>query len=316
MVTIAILIPTFLRPNGVLRTLEGIRTLVLDSMPADIGSVAIDIVVADNDAVNQAGLKAVEQIRNSYPWPIHSIVVADRGIPHSRNKLLKYAVEELKTDFSVFIDDDEKPSPAWLRELLVMQSVTGADVVGGSVSAEYEAEPPKWAKSLGLYDKTDPDKNGACELVDSTANVMIRNKVLSLIDFPWFNPAFALTGGEDKEFFLRLKNRGATFAWAEKANIVELVPASRATKQWVLQRSFRIGNLDMRLMLLKGNKSAVLKEALVTFVALVVAVATYLVFWPKEDTRLMAARRISRQRGKLAAFRGFVYEEYKTIHGN
>ena len=315
MIKIAILIPTYLRPNGVLRTLGGIANLSLERCPKEMGEVELHVVVADNDSVGQAGLKAVEQIQDSYRWKLHGIVVSDRGIPHSRNGLLKYAVDKIGADFSVFIDDDEEPVPGWLEELLIVHHATGNDVVGGSVSAEYEVEPPAWAHRLGLYE-TEPSPDGPCEIVDSTANVLMTNKILSLISYPWFNPAFAMTGGSDKEFFLRVRGQGATFAWAEKARVVEIVPASRATKQWVMQRAFRIGNLDMRLALLSNKRGAVVKEAFVSLAALVVAVATYVVFWPKEDTRLMAARRISRQRGKLAAYRGFNYEEYNTIHGN
>lgn len=315
MTSIAILIPTFLRPKGVLRTLDGIAKLSLSDLPDGFSDVSLHVVVADNDAAGQAGLRAVESVEPTFPFPLHKLAVGERGIPHSRNALLKHAVEVIGADLSVFIDDDETPSPSWLRELLAVQSRTRADVVGGSVSATYEAEPPTWARELGLYE-TPAAADGVCNLVDSTANVLIRNGILSLITYPWFNPAFALTGGSDKEFFLRLKRHGAIFAWSEGANVNELVPASRATQEWILQRAYRVGNLDMRLLLLNGSKFALAREAIISLVALGAALIAYIVFWPFATKRLMALRRLRRQAGKLAAFRGFMYEEYATIHGH
>jgi len=72
----------------------------------------------------------------------------------------------------------------------------------------------------------------------------------------------------------------------------------------------------MRLVLLNGTKTALIKEAIVSVAALGVAVATYCIFWPVDSKRIMAMRRMRRQAGKLAAFRGFLYEEYATIHGS
>jgi glycosyltransferase involved in cell wall biosynthesis len=313
--TIAILIPTFRRPKGIIRTLDGIAKLSLSGFPDRFSDMSVHVIVADNDAAGQVGLRAVESVEPTFPFPLHKLAVEERGIPHSRNALLKHAVNVVGAEYSIFIDDDETPDPSWLRELLSVQFKTGADVVGGSVSATYEAEPPAWAHELGLYE-TPAAADGPCSLVDSTANVLISNRVLSLITYPWFNPAFALTGGSDKEFFLKLKRHGATFAWSEGANVNELVPASRATQEWILQRAYRVGNLDMRLVLLSGSKSALAKEAVISLVALGTALCAYIVFWPFAAKRLTALRRLWRQAGKFAAFRGFMYEEYATIHGH
>ncbi|AYG70164.1 MULTISPECIES: glycosyltransferase family 2 protein [unclassified Rhizobium] len=315
MITIAILIPTFLRPNGVLRTLDGIAKLSMSDFPGGFSDVSLHVVVADNDAENQAGLRAVESLEPTFPFGLHKLVVAERGIPHSRNALLKYATGVLGAQYSIFIDDDETPDRFWLRELLSVQAKTGADVVGGSVSATYEAEPPAWARKLGLYE-TPVAADGICDLVDSTANVLVRNDILPRVIEPWFHPGFALTGGSDKEFFLRLKKHGAVFAWSQRANVNELVPASRATEEWVLQRAYRVGNLDMRLVLLSGSKFALAKEVVVSVVALGAALGAYVIFWPFTAKRIMALRRLRRQAGKLAAFRGSMYEEYATIHGH
>ncbi len=313
---IAILVPTYLRPLGLKRTLDAIALLDLESAgdPHHVTSNDITVTVADNDPKHRAGATLVANEAISYRFSLECLVVEERGIPHVRNQLLEYAVDVVEAQYCVFVDDDEAPDPSWLRELLSNHYRCGSDIVGGAVEATFETEPPKWARTLELF-VTPQCKDGLVELIDSTANVLISTAILSRISRPWFNPAYALTGGSDKEFFLRAKGNGATFSWAERAVVNELVPASRATRSWVLQRAYRIGNLDMRLALSHRSPGRVIRELIRGAAALLAGCTAYVANPFSEEKRLMALRRIYRQRGKLAALKGSLYEEYKTIHG-
>src|SRR6185437_6195116 len=114
-----------------------------------------------------------------------------------RNRLV---AEALKTDarFIAMIDDDEWPEPGWITEFLKAQRQTGADALQGSILFVQNRPGPK-----PLPDIRNP--TGLTPMLQGAGNLLIRRQVLEEIPAPWFDPAFALSGGEDQDFFLRLK---------------------------------------------------------------------------------------------------------------
>ena len=86
-------------------------------------------------------------------------------------------------------------------------------------------------------------------MLESAGNLFIARAMLRAMTSPWFDPAFALTGGEDRDFFLRLEAEGARFAWADGARVYGDVPESRATLGWTLKRAYSNGNSDMQVLL-------------------------------------------------------------------
>jgi glycosyltransferase involved in cell wall biosynthesis len=56
-----------------------------------------------------------------------------------------------------------------------------------------------------------------------------------------FDTAFALSGGEDTEFFAFLASRGAVMVWCDEAIATEQVPQDRLNLRWLLRRNYRVG---------------------------------------------------------------------------
>ena len=57
-----------------------------------------------------------------------------------------------------------------------------------------------------------------------------------------FDPRYGLTGGEDSLFTRSLSLAGATIRFATGAVVDKRVAPERATRDWVLRRSFRAGS--------------------------------------------------------------------------
>ncbi|MBN9553124.1 MAG: glycosyltransferase family 2 protein [Alphaproteobacteria bacterium] len=152
-----------------------------------------------------------------------------RGIAQVRNRLV---AEALKSDaqFLAMIDDDEWPEPGWIREFLEAQRITGADVLQGSILFAHKGDRPKPVPDIR-------HATGPVEILEGAGNLLIRRPVLEKTASPWFDPAFALTGGEDLDFFVRLKRAGWRFGWADKARALGEVPAVRDDLRWVLRRA-------------------------------------------------------------------------------
>lgn len=203
---VVICIPTFKRPKMLARLLDAITGLQTDA--------ALSVVVADNDTEGHAGFDLCNRME-AYPWPLTAVIAEKRGIAQARNILIAEALKT-KAGFVAMIDDDEWPEPGWIGAFLKSAHETGADVLGGSILFG------KDSSTEGHGDIRHP--SGPVTMLEGAGNLLIRRAVLDQMQAPWFDPAFALSGGEDREFFVRLQRAGKRFAWADEARAHGDVP--------------------------------------------------------------------------------------------
>jgi succinoglycan biosynthesis protein ExoM len=306
---VTVCIPSFRRPKGLAKLLEALAHLRTDAR--------VSVVVADNDTEKHEAFDLCESVRSKgYRWPLDCVNVAERGIAQARNALVARALAAHKSEFIAMLDDDEWPSPQWLDEFLRVHDETNADALHGGVLRAFETAPSATAADCA---DMQPWRNptGALAMIESTSNIFLRRACLDQMPKPWFDPGFALTGGEDRDFFTRLKARGANFAWADDAVIYAHVPASRATLGWALKRAYRVGNSDMRVFLkyrprLADRAREIAKVAGVFALSpLMLAAAAPM---PAKRGRTLA--KLYRAAGKTAALFGSHYNEYAVTHGS
>jgi len=304
MAEIVIGIPTFRRPKGLGRLLDALAKIDTD---ADIR-----VVVADNDARDRQGFDLCQRIKSTYRFPLDAIIVAERGIAQARNALVGHALDDSGMRFLAMLDDDEWPSRQWLSELLRVQRETNADAVEGPVAGVHQGETLSDFEGVAKARL----RSGAVEMLEGAGNVLVARDALESLPRPWFDPAFALTGGEDKDFFIRLKKAGARFAWAADALATTEIPASRMGLAWMLSRAFSVGNSDMRILLKHEPGSRALgREAAKIAGALLLSPVLFLILLASPNRRARASRTFFRALGKLAALCGSTYHEYAVIHG-
>jgi glycosyltransferase involved in cell wall biosynthesis len=304
---VAVAIPTFRRPHGLERLLTALAHLET--------SADVEIVVADNDAAGHEGLDLCQKLAPFYRWSLTSMVVKERGIAQARNALAEYILAYSDADFVAMLDDDEWPSVQWLDAFLRVQKKTQADALRGTILREFESVPGPWAAQLqGIAPVRAP--SGLIEMIDGAGNVMIARHCFDRLTKPYFDPAFALTGGEDRDFFTRLQQAGRRFAWADEAVCTEFVPASRANLDWALKRAYRIGNSDMRVFLKYAPAwSARLHEGLKIAGAIALYPFLQLALAPSPSRRAEPLCKLYRAWGKIAAVFGRYYNEYAAVHG-
>ena len=297
---VLIAIPTYKRPKSLARLLDAIAQL---EQGADIS-----VLVADNDAQDHQGFDLCQTLAPSYRWPLRAVIEEHRGIAQVRNRLV---AEALKSDaqFLAMIDDDEWPEPGWIREFLKAQRITGADVLQGSILFAHKGDGPNLVPDIR-------HATGPIELPEGAGNLLIHRIVLERTASPWFDPAFALTGGEDLDFFVRLKRAGWRFGWADKARALGDVPVLRADWGWALRRAYSNGNSDMRVLLkYRPGLVQLVTESLKTAGALLLSPFLALILAPSPNHRRGPLVTFGRALGKAAAMAGLRYNEYAVVHG-
>lgn len=224
---------------------EGLRTL-LNSLTNLNSAADTHIVVVDNDAAGE-GANVCNNLPANYPFTVHAKIEAQAGISPARNEAVNTALS-LQPTFLAFLDDDEKPSPDWLSELLRIQKITNADVVGGPTLSvfpegidEEQKDNPYFGADLGIAD------GATCQL-QAAGNFLIKAEVIKTMAPTFFHPAFAQSGGEDLAFFTQLAQRGVSMHWAANAIVHEAVPANRLTSSWMKTRVINIANSRVRVM--------------------------------------------------------------------
>lgn len=228
-IRVAICICTFRRQDLLRKLLLGIARLRFRKVQAP----QIHIVVVDNDQSRSAeeACKAT-----SVPWPLTYVVEPRRGITYARNR----AISEVgAVDFISFIDDDEAPSAGWLDELLWTQAQFAGDVVSGPVLPNYDLDVAQWVKR-GQFFAARNAATGTSRNTCACNNVLIAAHVLRHV--PRFDDAFALSGAEDTDFFLRVFEVGYKIIWSQEAAVYESVSSQRATVAWLLRREYQTGN--------------------------------------------------------------------------
>ncbi len=298
---IVVAIPTFKRPTALAHLLAALEKLDTDDQ--------IIVVVADNDAEGHAGYDLCRSLAAHYRWPLDPVIAEDRGIAQVRNTLVARALAYPDAEFVAMIDDDEWPSPQWLRELVRIQRQTGAEVVEGSILFEGGGRDG----FDGISDMRRP--TGPVAMLEGAGNILITRACLQKLEAPWFDPAFAFSGGEDRDFFARVKAAGGRFAWADEGLAYTKVPERRQSVAWLLRRSYGIGNSEMHVFLKYRPSSAErAREFAKVAAALVVTPLAGLILALSPRRAADAWRRFFRNAGKLTAVLGIRSQPYAVPH--
>jgi glycosyltransferase involved in cell wall biosynthesis len=267
----------------------------------------VEVFVADNDPDSCEALKVCNELASSFRWPIGCGIVREPGISAARNAILEHA-RVRGVDFIAMVDDDEVVAPDWLVEIVSAQRRFGADVVGGPMYYRFDEHTPVSVERCGVF-VTPERPEGILPIIQATPNVLVDCRRLNECGWPQFDPRFGLSGGEDREFFVRLRNCGFRFAWAPNAKTFEPVPKSRTRATWILRRSFSNGNSDMRIRRCHGDTGgALLSFAKAAAVLASAPLGAVLLLVPSR--RLWILGKWFRSLGKIAALTGYRWDEY------
>jgi hypothetical protein len=283
------------------------------ALPALVAQVealpGAELLVVDNDTVPSA---AEVVGRWSAEHPVRYVHEPRPGIAAARNRALDSTPDDA---LLVFIDDDERPSERWLATLVAAHERYGATGVVGPVVSAFEGTLDPWIVAGGWFTRL-RHATGTRVRVVATNNLLLDLAAVRSLGVR-FDEDFGLTGGSDTVFSLAVARRGGSFVWCDEAPVTDVVPASRATRRWVVRRAFRTGNSGARaaVRVAQGpaeTAAARLRHGARGLARLAGGSLRWLVGWVTRDLtrRSRGTRTAVRGAGMVAGAAGYVYAEY------
>jgi GT2 family glycosyltransferase len=309
-VEIAVVIPTFKRPEHLERTLA--------SVAGQLTSRIVAAVVVENHAAAGEGAAVAEQMFAQKRAKGFVVVEARQGNCNAYNAGFAAALATFPNLTHVaIIDDDEIAVPIWLDGLLATAADSGADIVGGpqvpvfddkAAAARY-AKHPVFQPAHG--------ESGSAGLITSTGNCLMSVEVLKKMQPDWLDERFNFLGGGDTDFFTRCRDKGFGFHWAADAIVHETVPARRTERSWITARSLRNGLLSA-LIQRKNNpgRTGHFKVIAKTIGLLVASPFRSLALWIRTGSFYAGSYHMMIAAGRILAEFGYTIEQYREPEKN
>lgn len=227
---ISVCICTFKRPHMLSNLLSKLQDQITENL------FTYSAVVVDNDA-NKTAFEIVKHWQNKAAMQIDYFCEPEQNIALARNK----AVANAKGNFIAFIDDDEFPDKNWLIDLLKTLNQYQCSGVLGPVKPYFETAPPEWIIKGKICERESYLTGTILKKPDQTrtGNVLLRKDIFDNIE-DIFRKQFG-SGGEDRDFFRRIIDRGFVFFWCNEAPVYEYVPQERLKISFMIRRALLRG---------------------------------------------------------------------------
>jgi succinoglycan biosynthesis protein ExoM len=213
-------------------------------------------------------------------------------------------------EYIAFIDDDEYADPDWLSTLYAALHKYEADVVFGPVVGVLPNDAPEWIKEGGFFKGLNQPSGSLLINDGATGNVLLRAAALPDRLAP-FNPKYGLSGGEDTDFFLRLRLSGAKLVWCNEAGVREIVTSDRMTVSWLIRRSFRGGQMFAEICVTHDGWQSWVRWLVYRFTLAMVALVGALFGWPiKRAWGVKCFQKVASNIGQLSSLFSYRYKEY------
>ena len=172
-----------------------------------------------------------------------------------KSHALNAAVAALRSDLTLWIDDDALPEPQWLEEYVrAFQESPAAAFYGGPIDPWFEIEPPAWLLRafplIGFTYATLDLGKAPCPLSKGAlpfgANYAIRTSVQKAYTYdPKLGRIHSwMLAGEETELFERLLADGHEGAWVPGARVRHWVPRERMTEKYLREYFFGLGQTE------------------------------------------------------------------------
>jgi succinoglycan biosynthesis protein ExoM len=167
------------------------------------------------------------------------------NISAGRNCVLQHAQHA----YLAFIDDDEYPDRNWLCALVDAVRGFACDMVAGPILPVYEGRIPAWVQSVDVHNTLDKYDGMQIDYAAAGNCLLSRHRTTNV----QFDLALGKSGGEDTDYFLRMKDEGMVLRWCSQAIVHEDIPSHRASSRNMIERFMSQGHTYRRILENRGE---------------------------------------------------------------
>ena len=240
MIRLSLIIPTHNRSERLIAALESV-------IRQDLPAADWECVVVSNNSTDDT-VARFGDFAARYPGLNLRLVTEDGpGASYARNR----GIAETSAPLLVFIDDDERINPGFLRAYAdFFDAHPDAVVAGGRIIAEYVTGRPAWlskytempiANPMDFGDAVRPFPAGR---VPGGGNMAFRRS--AALRYGGFDPSLGrvgrmLIGGEENDFFERLMRGGETCWYVPGAVMWHIIPPEKLTESYFRRLCYNVG---------------------------------------------------------------------------
>lgn len=199
-----------------------------------------EILVVDNSPDAEARATAVELAAAHPEVRVRYVHEPRPGIGAARARALAEADPD---GLVAFIDDDGLPGATWLAPLVETWERTGAELVAGRILPGYAEPPSDWLVAGGFFARSAPE-TGTQRRTAPSGNLLVDVAGVRHLGVT-FDADHGLQGGEDTLFTRGVTQAGGRIVSCAEAEVVDLVPAERTTRAFLVRRMYGHANVSV-----------------------------------------------------------------------
>ena len=209
-----------------------------------------ELIVVDNNSTDNT-LSEIKRFEKDYtPKNYRYVLETQQGLSFARNR----GIREANGDWLVFLDDDAFVSENYIERLSqYIAEIPDMQGFGGKIEPLFEdGKTPEWlcrwnrswVSALDLGNKVIPFKGKA---FPTGANMGFKRQLVDL--YGDFNTQLGRTGkkligGEEKDFFIRLKKSNVKIYYLPDISVNHCIPPSRTTLEYIEKLGYGVGQSE------------------------------------------------------------------------
>jgi len=240
MIRLSLIIATY---NRAAQLVDTLRSVAAQDMPGD----AWECVVVDNNCTDDTALR-FDAFAAAHPaCRLRRVREQRQGLSYARNR----GIAESCGEIIAIIDDDERIVPGFIRAYVAFfESRPEVAAAGGPIVAEYPSGRPAWMSAFPERAIANPMDFGPAARpfprgrIPGGGNMAFRRDVVAR--YGAFDPALGrrggrLIGGEETDFFGRLRAGGESVWYVPGAVMFHIIPPEKLTDSYFRRLCYNVG---------------------------------------------------------------------------
>jgi glycosyltransferase involved in cell wall biosynthesis len=210
-----------------------------------------EILIIDNNSNDNTSKLSKEFISNNPEIDCKYILELKQGLSYARN----IGIQESKNEILSFIDDDAFVRPEFISNtILNFQINENLAAIGGKIIPVYESYKPKWMSkyllplvaALNLGNKAVPFKGNKFPIGANMAFIKSIFEKYGIFDVQLGRKGYELEGGEEKEFFSRLKKEKEIILYIPDVVVDHIIPQKRIEVTYIKGLAVGVGTSEKK----------------------------------------------------------------------